>query len=298
VRIHHINCGTMCPIGGRLLFYHGGSPPDQHRLVCQCLLIETDRDGLVLVDTGFGLRDVTQPHERLSAFFRVLNGIRLDENQTALLQVQRLGYSAKDVRHIVLTHLDFDHAGGIEDFPHALVHVAERELSAAMNGRKSFIARRRYRPQQWDEPVRWQTYEPGGERWFGFPAVRALTGLPPEILLVPLIGHTFGHCGIAIATGNGWLLHAGDAYFDTNEMRTEGHRCTPGLRFYQTMMEVDREARLANQERLRALRCTHDSEVKLFCSHDAAEFDRLRAASARRNVEPRYERSDELTPAI
>jgi glyoxylase-like metal-dependent hydrolase (beta-lactamase superfamily II) len=82
--------------------------------------------------------------------------------------------------------------------------------------------------------------------------VRDLEGLPPEILFVPLPGHTWGHAGVAIQQqGAGWLLHAGDAYFYRGEMREAKRRCTPGLRAYQTMMETDRQLRLANQERLR-----------------------------------------------
>jgi hypothetical protein len=29
--------------------------------------------------------------------------------------------------------------------------------------------------------------------------------------LVPLFGHTRGHCGVAIRNGSGWLFHVGDA---------------------------------------------------------------------------------------
>jgi glyoxylase-like metal-dependent hydrolase (beta-lactamase superfamily II) len=288
----------MCPIGGRLLFYRAGLPPEQHRLVCQCLLIETDQHGLVLVDTGFGLGDIRRPRERLAGFFRIANGIRLNESETALRQVERLGYQASDVRHIVLTHLDFDHAGGIEDFPGATVHVCDRELAAAaLNGRQGFISKRRYRPQQWDRDVKWQAYELGGELWFGFSCVRDLKGLPPEILLVGLIGHTFGHCGVAVAGGRGWLLHAGDAYFDAEEMDPDGARCTVGLRLYQRMMEVDRQARLANQERLRNLRRERDGAIELVCSHDATEFARLSASSPKGRV-IRSTVSEDISPEI
>ena len=53
--------------------------------------------------------------------------------------------------------------------------------------------------------------------------------------------------------------------------------CPPGLRAYQKMMEVDREARLANQERLRELARTHGNSVHIVSAHDAAEFARWSA---------------------
>ena len=271
MRIHHLNCGTMCPMGGRL--FDGYSDGLSAHLVCHCLLVETDR-GLVLVDTGFGLRDVRQPRPRLSPVFVAMNRIQLREEDTALRAVERLGFLASDVRHIVVTHLDFDHAGGIEDFPNATVHVFGRELEAARGQRKGFVASQRYRPPQWDEAVNWQAYEAGGEPWYGFEAVRDLNGLPPEILMIPLPGHTWGHCGVAVDNGNGWLLLAGDAYFHHDEMNPDHPHCPPGMRAYQRLMEVDHAARLANQDRLRALVRGHGNEVRVVCSHDKVELDR------------------------
>jgi len=268
MRIHHLNCGCMCPIGGAL--FDGFSRGPTARLVCHCLLVETNQ-GLVLIDTGFGLRDVQSPYTRLSPFFIHFNNIQFDRKYTAIHQVEQLGFSASDVRHIVLTHLDFDHAGGLEDFPEATVHIMQVEMDAAQD-RDGFIASRRYRPGQWDEVKHWQYYSAGGEPWFGFEAVRNLNGLPPEILLIPLVGHTRGHAGIAIETSEGWLLNAGDAYFYRHEMNSPKRHCTPGLRAYQWMMEVDRKARLLNQDRLRELSLDHSRGVRLFCSHDAVEF--------------------------
>lgn len=278
LRIHHLNCGTCCPIGGRL--FDGTTDGPLGRLVCHCLLIETD-DGLVLVDTGFGTRDVDHPGQRLSGFFLALNNIQLRREETAVAQVRALGFAPEDVRHIVVTHLDFDHAGGIEDFPNAVVHVTSREKEAASRGDGgAFVGRKRYRPQQWDEDVDWRLYPMGrGEGWFGFDAVRDLDGLPPEILLVPLAGHTWGHCGVAVHTPGGWLLHAADAYFYRGEIGAEEYECPPGLRGYQRMMEVDRRARLQNQARLRQLSQEHGDHIRIFCAHDAVEFDLLRNAA-------------------
>ncbi len=275
MRIHHLNCGTCCPAGGRL--FDGTSDAPLAHLVCHCLLVETNQ-GLVLVDTGYGTREVDHPRPRLSPFFLGLNNPQLRAAETAVAQVRRLGFDPADVRHIVITHLDFDHAGGLEDFPHATVHLTAREKEVADAGRGgAFVGTRRYRPCQWDEVENWRLYPfGGGERWFGFDAVRDLEGLPPEILLVPLAGHTWGHAGVAIkAADGGWLLHAGDAYFYRGEVGGEDYSCPPGLRGYQRLMEVDRKARLENQRRLRALSIDHGDQVRLFCAHDVVEWELL-----------------------
>lgn len=280
MRIHHLNCGTDCPVGGRL--FDGRSKGALGTLVCHCLLIETPADGLVLVDTGYGLRDVAHPHRRPARITRAMRsmlGIRLREADTAIRQVEALGYQAADVRHIVLTHLDFDHAGGLEDFPDAQVHLLEAEFAAATGPRRGFVARNRYRPSQLNDVANWRRYGATGEGWFGFDAVRDLAGLPPEILLVPLPGHTWGHTGVAIERPDGWLLHAGDAYFYRGEMRGAERQCTPGLRGYQRMMEVAREQRLANQDRLRRLSVERASELNVICAHDVVEFERARAGA-------------------
>ena len=155
MRVHHLNCGTFCPFGGRLM--HGVSRGAIGHLVCHCLLVETDRDGLALVDTGLGLRDMRELFPRLSRLYANLLNIRFDLEQSAVRQVERL-FAARDVRHVVLTHLDFDHAGGIEDFPEATVHLLEAEAEAALRRRRGFVAERRYRPQQWGDTSRWQRY--------------------------------------------------------------------------------------------------------------------------------------------
>jgi glyoxylase-like metal-dependent hydrolase (beta-lactamase superfamily II) len=240
-------------------------------------LVETG-NGLVLVDTGFGTEDVRRPSPRLSRFFLRLNRIDFTPRDTAIEQVKERGFKPQDVRHIVLTHLDFDHAGGIADFPHATVHVLAEELAAARH-RRGFIARRRYGPAQFRATTHWQEYRTGGEHWFGFEAVRQLEGLPPELLLVPLRGHSAGHCGVAIETGRTWLLHAGDAYFNHGEVVPISPSCPAGARFYQWMMEVDGAERRQNQQRLRELAQQQGQSVALFCSHDVTELlERQRAA--------------------
>src|SRR5579863_9917942 len=101
MRVHHLNCATMCPPFAKLV-NGSGSLFARGRLVCHCLLLET-RDGLVLVDTGLGTADVEDPKGRLGGFFVGLTKPRLVREETALAQVQALGFRPSDVRHIVPT---------------------------------------------------------------------------------------------------------------------------------------------------------------------------------------------------
>ena len=59
--------------------------------------------------------------------------------ETAAHQIAALGYSLDEVRHIVLTHLDLDHAGGMADFPRAQVHVLAAEHNAAFKARRDLV---------------------------------------------------------------------------------------------------------------------------------------------------------------
>lgn len=277
MRIHHLDCATMCPRGGSLLF--ATQPQELRHVVAHCLLVELPRDGLLLVDSGLGLAEVREPR-RLAAPFRALGRPRLDEAQCAIRQVEALGYAPQDVRHIALTHLDVDHAGGIADFPWARIHLLDRELAAAQSGALS--ARFRYHAHQWSHGPAWSHGVQRGEPWCGFDGVRALEGLPPEVLLVPLHGHTWGHAGVAVrhsgsADGDdpGWLLHAGDAYFHRGEVHAGEPPCPAAWRAFQRLVQVHGPTRLQSQARLRELAASH-REVRVFCAHDAVELARLR----------------------
>ncbi|OCB46190.1 MBL fold metallo-hydrolase [Mycobacterium vulneris] len=255
MKVYHFNCGTL-PFG----------------MITHCLLVETAHS-LVLVDTGFGLNCVRRPRQVLGWSHYLLRP-RLAERETAIRQVEALGFSPKDVQHILLTHLDYDHAGGIADFPWATVHVHGPEFRAAMN--PTARERLKYRRPQWAHGPRWAVNDlAGSQRWFGFEAVCDLAGLPSEILVVPLGGHTRGHAGVAIDTGGGWLLHAGDAVYSAGQFDPESPDITTSVRVGQILGSADESQRLANQRRLAELHANHSDDVTVFCAHDADAFARL-----------------------
>ncbi len=252
----------MCPRGARPLAGHGGLL-EPTKIVAHCLLIEAG-DELVLVDTGYGLGDCSNP-KRLGQPFRSFVRPICDERESAIRQIEALGHDPADVKHIVNTHLDPDHAGGIGDFPEAQVHIHAAELAAAQS--PSLKERARYIRSQWGENPEWVEYGAGGDTWFGFESIRLLPDLDAEIAMIPLPGHTAGHSGVVINTSDGWLFHCGDAFFYLGEIETPP-RSTPGWRAFQVLNQHDGKARHHNQERLRELKREHGGEMTLFCSHD------------------------------
>jgi glyoxylase-like metal-dependent hydrolase (beta-lactamase superfamily II) len=276
VQVRHLNCGTMRPVFRRNSNVKG-SVPSPELLVCHCLLIETNQ-GLVMVDTGIGPSDFALSNGRQRVSVQVIRPV-LDPAETVLSRLGALGYSHLDVRHVILTHLDLDHAGGLRDFPHAQIHVFDAELRAATEP-TTFSERIRYKKSQWEHGPKWVSHEmKSGDQWFGFDAVRKLDKLPEQLLLVPLPGHTRGHIGVAVETGNSghtkWLLHAGDAYFSRREVDAASPRCPRWLNLFETAVQFDRKVRRQNRERLAELIAEHSNDITVFCAHDRAEFDRL-----------------------
>lgn len=261
--IHHLNCATLR--GGSLQ----GLP-----LVCHVVLLETSSAGLVLVDTGLGSADYANPTSRLGwGFSKIYSRPELDPSLAAIEQISQRGFSPSEVRHIVVTHLDLDHVGGLSDFPDARVHVHDTELRAAHGG-KNWRDRLRYRPAMWAHGPRWHTYELAGEPWLGFDAVRGLEGLADDVLMVPLHGHSHGHVGIAVRAPAGWLLAAGDAYFDQREIKLPQRVCARSAAAFQAVVGAEDKTRRNNQDRLRALHADHP-DVTIFCAHDPTEYVEL-----------------------
>ena len=88
-----------------------------------------------------------------------------------------------------------------------------------------------------------------------------------------------GEQAIGVQADGRWLLHAGDAYFYEGEMDPLAPRCTSMLSLFQKAVQTDGPARIKNAERLRQLARDHSAEVRVFCAHDPAEFDRFAKAN-------------------
>ena len=251
--LHHLNFGWL------------HAPPNP-KISCHCLLLE-DPAGLALVDTGIGLLDVARPLERIGQPLIDLAGFKFNEADTAVHQLRQRGFQPEDVRHILLTHCDPDHAGGVADFPAAQVHVSAEEHAALTKGLP------RYLPVQFEHGPRWAVHgaSVNDRDWFGFRARPVDLGFAADVLLVPLFGHTLGHCGVAVRpdrAGGRWTLHAGDAYYLRPELSTDDHPVSA----VSARQAVDNDQRIASLARLRKLFGEHGGEVDLSGYHDVDEL--------------------------
>ena len=246
--VRHLNCGWL------------HAPPNP-RASCHCLLLETTT-GLALVDTGIGLLDVQDPAGRVGPEAIAAAGFRFRDEDTAARQVERLGFRTADVTDILLTHGDPDHAGGLADFPDAVVHVSAEEHAHIAGGHG------RYAPPQFAHGPRWVPHRRSDERWFGLEARPVEFGADTEVQLVWLPGHTLGHCGVAVRTGDRWLLHVGDAYYLRVELEADDHPVSA----LAAMRADDDSRRRASLAELRRLARDHAGEIDMLGYHDVGEF--------------------------
>ncbi len=273
MRVNHLNCGTINVPGGVSLIGTGGLL-QRAQGVIHCILAESD-DGLLLVDSGIGSRDCLSP-ARSIRWMLAFGGYPFDVNETAIEHVKRLGYEPEDVRHIALTHFHFDHAGGLPDFPHANVHIYEKEYEAITHPMDMY-ERYPYRSEHWAHGPQWVVHELKGNQWFGFDRTPLVDLGSIAFTFVPLTGHTRGHSAVALRSQDGWVLHCGDAYTFHGEVDPVSPRKAPYSRSIRHLINLNRAFRYigVHSHRLRALIAEHESEVVLTCSHDPHEFDKF-----------------------
>ena len=152
-------------------------------------LIQTDDGTNVLVDTGFG-------KEMIGAYKQATEpGTKIDEADYVVNQLAALGLAPRDIRYLIATHLDGDHAGGHDEFPDAEIVIQREHLDAAREHPR-FQATRKH----WDAPG------------LHYRTVDGDTELLPGIELIATTGHKPGHQSVLVRLPNtGPVLLAIDA---------------------------------------------------------------------------------------
>lgn len=103
--------------------------------------------GLVLFDTGWSksVRNVTNQNK--NRLFGEISEAGLPEGKAVDEQLLSLGYTSKDLDYIILSHLDGDHAGGLQLVKDAQNILVSREELEANKGWSKAI---RYNSKLWE----------------------------------------------------------------------------------------------------------------------------------------------------
>lgn len=276
LRVIHLNGATLWSRGASLAA-RTQAPGAASRMVSHCVALVAG-EVVTLVDTGIGLLDLAAPAARLGKDFLRFAHPELNPEEAVVGQLQAMGIPPARVQHIVLTHLHVDHVGGLADFPQAVVHVGEAAWQAAMHPATP-IERRQYQPAQWAHGPQWVRHDDFSCDWYGLAATGPLPVPGVEVRLVALPGHSRGHCGVAVRTEAGWLLHAGDAYIYQGQIDPLFGACPPLLAGVERAVWVDAQAAEQTHQQLRAIHAQHGTQVCIFCAHDPDELARCQSAS-------------------
>jgi len=203
--------GAMFGIIPRPLWNRTNPADAQNRidLPCRCLLVEYENMN-VLVDVGIG----TKWQDKERDIYKI--GAQDAAMESAL---QAHGLTPEDVDHVVLTHLHFDHAGGVSRFDEA------GDVVATFPHATHWVQRR-----NWSWANTPSARDGGSYRKidFGFfedegaPPLELVDG-PDEILpgieVFPRNGHTFAMQIVKVDTPDGTFVHLADLIPTTSHLR-------------------------------------------------------------------------------
>jgi N-acyl homoserine lactone hydrolase len=212
--------------------------------------------GNVLFDTGGHPELVNDPRARLGDAADAFE-VTMEEGDDVVSQLQAAGFPPQGISHVVLSHLHYDHAGGIEFFPEATFYAQRRELEFAHW--PPIYQREIYVRADFDHPVEWVELE-GDHDLFD----------DGTVLLFPTPGHTAGHQSMLVRLegGRAVILVADAAYLPRNIEEN----VLPAIVWSP-------DAMVASWQRIRALQRRYDAE--LIFTHDLAWQQKTRVAPER-----------------
>ena len=186
-------------------------------------LVEHPGFGPFLIDTGLDPSVAEDPRENLGRLVSATGAktVEMKPEQAVPAQLRERRVDPNDVGLVVMTHLHYDHASGVSQFPRATFLVTGREWEAA-HGRAAVT--KGYRAGHVDHPFNWHAIdfdERGVSSLSTFGRAFDLFG-DGSVHLLSTPGHTRGHMSVLLHTGAGDVLAVGDAAYTRRTLRT-GH---------------------------------------------------------------------------
>lgn len=164
-------------------------------------------DGVALFDTGLHA-DIANADDPYRQRLRTQGmDSTVDEGELAAAHLERLDIDPAKVRFVVLSHLHFDHAGGLHQLPNATVVVQSREWAAGFD---DDMAARYFLPKRFYDLGHPVKLVDGEHDLFGDGAVT----------LHPSFGHTPGHQSMRVRSEMGDHILVGDACYTCEALET------------------------------------------------------------------------------
>src|SRR5215470_16814110 len=229
----------------RSVLFYGDFSAERVQIPIACYLVKTS-DAVILFDTGVSPRAVP-------GLLRNDPMARFSEEDLLVHRLDGLGLEPADVDLVVLSHLHYDHAGGVEFFVNSEIVVQKDEYAYA-HYPPPFFAPFYYR-KNFDLPNhRWRL--PDGD-----------TELAPGISILRSDGHTPGHQSLLVELPEtGPVILAGDACYWQEHAE---HERVPGVVWNPTLA-------LHSIKRLKTL--ARLTGARIFPSHDPAFWKTVKQA--------------------
>ena len=178
-----------------------------------CFLIEHPTAGLVLVDTGLHPSVAVEPAQNLGRLLsRWIGEVDFAPERSAAAQLRARGLDPAKVGTVVMTHLHFDHASAMAEFPNAVFVFDELEWEAATAPRSVL---RGYVQGQFDHGFDYRTLDFDSEEVSSFASFGRSLDLfgDGSIRLLATPGHSRGHVSVALRLRGREALICGDAAY-------------------------------------------------------------------------------------
>ena len=191
-----------------------GTPKSRWWLVpVPVYLITHPTAGQLLVDTGFHGSVAAKPAANLGKLAARFARPRIEPGRDIPSQLRERGLDEADLKTVVLTHLHFDHASGIAEYPEATFVLSKAEWEAATTDPRPIL--RGYRPSHYDYLFDYRTVDfdgPGIASYASFGRSFDLFG-DGSVRLAYTPGHSAGHCSVVARLDDRDLVIAGDAIY-------------------------------------------------------------------------------------
>ena len=160
-------------------------------------LVEHPSAGAILVDTGMANAVAEEGSKALGVAAGVAYTVEMEPGWALTEQLPERGVDPMDVRTVVMTHLHYDHAGAIAEFPQATFVVDADEWRAARSG--GFT--KGYAHKLIDHPYDWREIDFDDPRVASFASFGRTVDLfgDGSIRLLSTPGHSKGHMSVAAA---------------------------------------------------------------------------------------------------